>query len=133
MLINPDNYFVIIGNHSTPDLDTGWGDWFADYPHPDDFFRPMLHGSSIHSNFNENFSQVDVRTLNSKIDRLARRPLGPALEREYAALDRSYMKLAPWVPYGSYTLSTFVSKAVDLDGVIWNPMIGADLTSFRFK
>jgi peptide/nickel transport system substrate-binding protein len=132
-LVNADFYFESIGKRSTPNLDTGWGDWFADYPHPNDFFRPLLHGSSIRSYFNENFSQLDVPALNSKIERLGKRPLGPALERQYAALDRSYMKLAPWVPYGSVALSTFVSKAVDLNGVVWNPMIGADLTSFRFK
>jgi hypothetical protein len=65
--------------------------------------------------------------------KLRRQPLGPAQERQYAALDRSYMKLAPWVPYGIRILSTFVSKRVDLDKVVWNPTFGADLTSFQFK
>jgi hypothetical protein len=43
------------------------------------------------------------------------------------------MKLAPWVPYGTRTLSTFVSKRVDLSKVVWNPSFGADLASFQFK
>jgi peptide/nickel transport system substrate-binding protein len=132
-LVNPDNYFVTIGSLSAPDLDTGWSDWFADYPHPGNFFRSTLHGSSIHPVFNENFAQIDVPTLDARIDRLGKRPLGPALEREYAALDSSYMKLAPWVSYGNRTLTTLVSRTVDLNGVVWNPIIGADLTSFRFR
>ena len=45
--INADNYFTVIGNQSTPDLDTGWFDWFEDYPHPNDFFQPLLAGESI--------------------------------------------------------------------------------------
>ena len=45
--INADNYYAIIGNETTPDLDTGWLDWFEDYPHPNDFFQPLLAGESI--------------------------------------------------------------------------------------
>ncbi len=45
--LNADNYFTVIGNLSTPDLDIGWTDWFEDYPHPNDFFQPLLAGESI--------------------------------------------------------------------------------------
>lgn len=127
------NYFPLIGKASTPNLDTGWANWFADYPHPNDFFQPLLAGSSILPRNSSNFSRIDVPALNAKIARLNRRPLGPVQERQYAALDRSYMKLAPIAPYGSVTTAIFVSKAIDLSGVVWNPMMGADLTSFRFR
>src|SRR5262249_36847352 len=42
--LSADNYFTVIGNASTPDLDTGWVDWYEDYPHPNDFFQPLLAG-----------------------------------------------------------------------------------------
>jgi hypothetical protein len=58
---------------------------------------------------------------------------GPAQERRYAALDRSFMKQAPWVPYGNGTLSTLVSKALNPDKAILNPVIGPDLASLQFK
>jgi peptide/nickel transport system substrate-binding protein len=132
-VLNADNYFTVIGNASTPDLDTGWSDWFEDYPHPNDWFQPLLAGSSILPTYNGNFAQADVPSLNTQIARLSRSPLGPAQEAEYSGLDRSYMKLAPWVPYGTRTLSIFVSKRVDLGKVVYNPTFGADLTSFRFK
>ncbi|MGN6257367.1 MAG: ABC transporter substrate-binding protein [Solirubrobacterales bacterium] len=132
-VVSVDNYFWAIGHPSIPNLDTGWSDWFEDYPHPTDFFQPLLAGSSILRRNNGNFAQIDVPKLNAKIAKLGEKPLGPAQERQYAALDRSYMKLAPWVPYGTRTLSTFVSKRVDLSKVIWNPTLGADLTSFQFK
>jgi hypothetical protein len=43
------------------------------------------------------------------------------------------MELAPWVPYGTRTLSTFVSSDVNLENVIYNATFGQDLTSFEFK
>lgn len=131
--VGADNYFTVIGNTSTPNLDTGWSDWFVDYPHPNDWFQPMLAGPSILPTNNENFAQTDVPALNSKIAQLRERPLGPAQEHKYAALDRAYMKRAPWVPYGTRTLSTFVSKRIDLRKAIFNPVFGVDLASLRLK
>ena len=131
--INADNYFGIIGNESTPDLDTGWSDWFQDYPHPNDFFQPLLAGESIAPTYNNNFARMDDPKLNAKIARLGGEQLGPQQEKEYATLDREYMEQAPWVPYGSNTLSTFVDDEIELDKVIFNPTFGQDLTSFQFK
>jgi peptide/nickel transport system substrate-binding protein len=131
-VVNAYNYFWVIGNRSTPNLDTGWSDWFEDYPHPNDFFQPLLAGSSILRFDNGNFAQLDVPGIDQKIKELSE-ALGRVPEDEYAALDKSVMELAPWAPYGSRTLSTFVSKRVDLGKVVWNPTFGADLTSFRFK
>lgn len=132
-IVSADNYFTVIGNTSTPNLDAGWANWFADYAHPNDWFQPLLAGPSILRLNNSNFAQIDVPSLNQKIAKLREKPPGKAQERQYASLDRSYMKLAPWVPYGTRVLSTFVSKRVDLSKVIFNSTFGADLTSFQFK
>jgi peptide/nickel transport system substrate-binding protein len=131
--INADNYFTLIGNQSTPDLDTGWFDWFQDYPHPNDYFQPLLAGESILPVNNANFSMTDIPALNAKIKRLGEEQLGPQQESEYAELDREYMEQAPWAPYGNNQTSTFVSSAINLDDVIYNPTFGQDLTSFQFK
>jgi peptide/nickel transport system substrate-binding protein len=131
--INADNYFTVIGNQSTPDLDTGWFDWFQDYPHPNDYFQPLLAGESILPVNNANFSMTDIPALNTKIERLGEEQLGPQQESEYAELDREYMEQAPWAPYGNNQTSTFVSSAINLDDVIYNPTFGQDLTSFQFK
>ncbi len=131
--VNADNYASIIGNASTPDLDTGWFDWFEDYPHPNDFFQPLLAGESIQPTNNFNFSQTDIPALNKRLVKLAEEPLGSQQEGEYAEVDKEYMEQAPWVPYGTRTGSTFVSSAIDLDKVIWNPTFEDDLTSFQFK
>jgi peptide/nickel transport system substrate-binding protein len=131
--INADNYYTIIGNESTPDLDTGWLAFYADYPHPNDFFQLLFAGESISPTSSTNFSRIDDPKLNAKIARLDEVPLGPEQEAEYAALDRELMEQAPIVPYGTNTVSTFVDSEIDLDKVIFNPTFGQDLTSFQFK
>jgi peptide/nickel transport system substrate-binding protein len=132
-IINADNYFTVIGNLSTPDLDAGWSDWFQDYPHPNDFFQPLLAGESIQSTNNNNFAQFDDTAVNKKIKELGAEQLGPDQEKAYAELDEEVMKEAPWAPYGTRTLSTFVSDAIDLESVIFNPTFGHYLSSFEFK
>ena len=131
--INADNYFAIIGNETTPDLDTGWTSWYEDYPNPNDFFQPLLAGESIAPTNNTNFSRTDVPELNEKIVELGEEPLGPEQETEYAELDKAYMELAPWVPYGTNTTSTFVNDEINLDNVIFNPTFGHSLASFELK
>jgi peptide/nickel transport system substrate-binding protein len=131
--INADNYYTIIGNETTPDLDTGWLSFYEDYPNPNDFFQPLLSGESIAPTGNTNLSRMDDPKLNAKIAKLSEEPLGPKQEAEYAALDKAYMEQAPMVPYGTNTVSTFVSSNINLDSVIFNPTFGQDLTSFEPK
>ena len=131
--LNADNYFTVIGNQTTPDLDTGWSDWFEDYPNPNDFFQPLLATESILPTNNGNFAEIDIPKFNEKIAQLGEETLGPKQESEYAALDKGYMEQAPWAPYGNRTVATFVSSAINLENVIFNRTFGQDLTSFEFK
>jgi peptide/nickel transport system substrate-binding protein len=132
-IINSDNYFGLIGNESTPNLDIGVANWFEDYPHPNDFFQSPLSGESIVPTGATNLARIDDPQLNAEIDRLGEGSLTPRVESEYAALDRKFMEQAPWAPYGNSTLPTFVSSRVDLDKVVFNPTFAQDLTSFQFK
>ncbi|HET7417887.1 MAG TPA: ABC transporter substrate-binding protein [Solirubrobacterales bacterium] len=132
-VIDAANYFTLISNTHTPELDIGWGNWLLDYPHPNDYFQPQLSGESILPVGNSNWAMFDDPAVNRKIKELAAVQLGPKQEREYAALDREVMKQAPWAPFGNLTLGTFVSDKIDLDKVIVSPIFGQDLTSFEFK
>jgi peptide/nickel transport system substrate-binding protein len=132
-VLNPDNYFTVIGNQTTADLDTGWADWFQDYPHPNDFFQPLLASESILPTNNGNFAEVENPKFDREIAKLSEEQLGPEQEAAYAKLDKGYMEEAPWAPYGTRTLSTFVSSAINLDNVIFNSTFGQYLTSFEFK
>jgi peptide/nickel transport system substrate-binding protein len=131
-ILNADNYSTVTGNESTPDIDTGWSDWFQDYPHPNDFFQPLLAGESIQPTNTYNFSRTDEPDLNAKMKELSAEQLGPEQEKAYAELDKKFMELAPWAPYGTRTLPTFVSSNINLENIIYSPTFFEYLTSFEF-
>jgi peptide/nickel transport system substrate-binding protein len=132
-ILDPDNYFTVVGNTSTPDLDTGWASWFEDYPHPNDFFQPLLAEESIAPTNGTNLARFADPTLSKKITELGEESLGPEQETAYAQLDKEFMEGAPLAPYGTSTSSTFVSGAINLENVVFNPTFGQDLASFEFK
>lgn len=129
--IGASDYFTVIGDSSTPDLDTGWGNWLLDYPHPNDYFGPQLTRPSILPQGNTNWARFSDPRVDAETEKLAAEPLGPRQVAAYARLDREVMRQAPWAPFGNLTLSTFVSDAIDLDAVVFNPIFGQDLTSFE--
>lgn len=132
-IINSDNYFSIVGNATTPDLDVGYASWFEDYPHPNTFFQPLLSEEAITPTNATNLGRFADPRLSARIEELAEEQLGPEQEAAYADLDREFMEQAPWIPYGTSTAATFVSSAIDLDKVVFNPTFNQDLTSFQFK
>lgn len=129
-VLSSSTYFTVIGNSSTPDLDTGWGNWLLDYPHPNDYFEPQLFGPAIQQTNNTNWSRFDDPELNAEVARLRRLPLGAREEAAYAQLDRRFMREAPWAPFGTITFTTFVSAAIDPKKLVVSPIYGQDLTSF---
>lgn len=131
--VGASSYFTLIGNRSTPGLDAGWGNWLLDYPHPNDYFQPQLSGEAILPTGNSNWANFDDPAVNGKIAALEHQQLGPKQEAEYAALDREVMRQAPWAPFGTLSLGTFVSDKVDLEKLIVSPIYGQDLTSFQLK
>jgi peptide/nickel transport system substrate-binding protein len=132
-IVNSDNYFTIIGNDSTPNLDTGFANWFAEYPNPNAFFQPMLTEGALAPTNATNLARFADPGISAKIEKLATEPLGSQQEAEYAQVDKEAMEAAPLVPYGNATAPTFVSSAIDLEKVIFNPTFSQDLTSFRFR
>ncbi len=132
-ILNADNYFTVIGNLSTPDLDAGWADWYQDYPHPNDFFQPLLNGESIQPTNNYNLPQMENKALDKEMKELGEQPLGPDQEKRYAEMDKKFMEEAPYAPYGNRTLDTFVSSAINLENIVYNPTFFEHLTSFEFK
>jgi peptide/nickel transport system substrate-binding protein len=129
-IIPAANYTTVIGNGSTPNLDTGWANWFIDYPHPNDYFEPQLSGESIVPTADSNYSRFDDPAINRRISKLDVEPLGPRQEAAYARLDREVMRQAPWAPFGSTTMTTFVSDSIDLEKLVVSPVYGQDLATF---
>ncbi len=129
-VIGGDVYFTTIGNLNTPNLDTGFSDWFQDYPHPNDFFQPLLAGESILSTNNNNYSQADIPELNKQITDLGQQQL-PDVEDQYAALDKKYMEQAVWAPYGNEKLAKFTSDRINFDGTVFSLVFNLDYSSFQ--
>jgi peptide/nickel transport system substrate-binding protein len=132
-VLSGDNYFTVITNNSTPELDTGWANWFLEYPSPNGFFAPLLAEESIIPVGGTNLSRFADPTLSKKIAQLAEEPFGPSQEAEYAQLDKEFMEEAPMAPYGTSTAGTFVSSDINLDNVVFTPSFGQDLASVEFK
>jgi peptide/nickel transport system substrate-binding protein len=132
-IINGEIYFTQIGNMKTENLDTGFSDWFQDYPHPNDFFQPLLAGESIQPTNNQNNSLTDIPELNKKIDELVQEEFTPEVQEQYGDLDEAFMKEAVWAPYGSERFTTFVSERLNFDEVYWHPLMSHDWTSFALN
>jgi len=124
------NYTTIIGNQSTPDLDTGWAAWYLDYPHPNDYFEPQLSGENIVPTLSTNYSRFDDPAVNKEIAKLGTETLGPKQEAAYARLDRKVMEQAPWAPFGTTEMTTFISSAIDPEKLVVSPVYGQDLATF---
>jgi peptide/nickel transport system substrate-binding protein len=131
-IIGGDVYFTTIGNLKTPDLDTGFSDWFQDYPHPNDFFEPLLSGDSIHPTNNNNYSQANFPDLNKEIADLDTKQLED-VEDQYAELDKKFMEQAAWAPYGNEKFTTFTSDRVNFDSVDFSLLFNLDYSSFQLK
>ncbi|OFJ51893.1 ABC transporter substrate-binding protein [Mycolicibacterium grossiae] len=133
-VISGDVYWATIGNQSTPDLDTGFGDWFQDFPHPDDFFRPLLNGASILPTNGNNYSRASLPDLDARMNELRTKQLeDPGVKDGYAALDRSYMEQAVWAPYGNEQYTTFLSERMDFDKSYRHLLFSQDFSSFALK
>jgi peptide/nickel transport system substrate-binding protein len=132
-ILSPDNYFTVITNSSTPELDTGWANWFLEYPSPNGFFQPLLSEESIAPTNGTNLPRFADPTLSKKIAKLSEEPVGAQQEAEYAQLDKEFMEEAPLAPYGTSTAATFVSSDINLENVVFTPSFGQDLASFEFK
>jgi peptide/nickel transport system substrate-binding protein len=132
-VIAGDVYFTTIGNQSTPDLDTGFADWFQDFPHPDDFFRPLLNGASNLPTNSNNFSHVNLPELDAKMDALRQQQLTDDVKKQYAELDKQYMEQAVWAPYGNEQFTTFLSERMDFDKSYHHLLFNQDYSSFAIK
>jgi peptide/nickel transport system substrate-binding protein len=129
-VLDLESYFTAIENPRQRNLNAGISGYYANYPDPDDFFRETV-GLRVTPYFNENLPQLFVPSLSRVIDRLEARPSPTMSEARYAALDRTYMRLAPWVPIGNISVPLFVSKRIDLGKAVSNPSFGVDIASLR--
>jgi peptide/nickel transport system substrate-binding protein len=107
-------YFEQIGLKSTG-AQTGFTDWFQDYPHPGDFIEVLLSTRALQSEVTFNQGFVSDPVLDKKLDEL--RPEDPEdVADEWAELDNYVVNEKAYVvPYGSEESSSFFSERMDAE------------------
>jgi peptide/nickel transport system substrate-binding protein len=108
------NYFVIVGNQATK-AEIGFTDWFEDYPYPSDWFNVLENGQNIHQTHNNNNSNVDIKSVDTEIDRLDDLPPSQAFSASttaaWAALDHKLMvQDATEAPFLNGVITSFFSS-----------------------
>jgi peptide/nickel transport system substrate-binding protein len=130
------NYFTVVGNQSTK-AQIGFTDWFEDYPYPSDWFNILQNGEHITQVHNNNYGNVDVKSINKEIDRLDSLPPDQALSATtnaaWAKVDNDLMvKYASTVPYLNGILTSFFSSKMDLNCDVFTDN-NDDLAQFCLK
>jgi len=126
-------YFQTIGNEKTG-AQTGFANWFQDFPHPYNFFF-LVDGGSIQPTNNQNFGNTDDEKINKEIGALNLEPNLDSVADRWGKLDK-YLVEPPqsyMAPYGHRKLATFVSDRIDFGAIVVSPLYGNDYTSFKLK
>jgi peptide/nickel transport system substrate-binding protein len=128
-------YFDKVGTQATK-AQTGFTDWFQDFPHPADFFQPLLSKESLQSTPTSNQGRVDDPSLNKQITDLTSAPkLDSATASKWGDLDNYIVNDKAYiVPYGYEESTSFFSPRMnfkDCSGV--HPVYKNDWTQFCLK
>lgn len=107
-------YFQLIGNQKTK-AQTGWADWYQDYPHPADWFDTLFNGERIAPTHNNNYGNVDDKAANAQIDKLRQEPVNASSNAGWAKVDKKLVvDDSAAVPYLNRTSTDFFGPKVDL-------------------
>lgn len=113
-ILAPAVYFTAVASRRTH-AQIGWTNWFADYPHPSDWFDALFDGSRITPEHNTNLSNADLPELNHAIRRLdAETSRSPAVDARWAAVDRMVMEQALVVPFMNGVQTELFGPRVDM-------------------
>jgi len=124
-------YFQTIGNAKT-EAQTGFTNWFQDFPHPFNFFF-LVDGDTIQPTNNQNNGNVDDPMINDTLDELTQESDLEAVTTEWEDLNRYLVESAAIAPYGHRKLATFVSERIDFESIVVHPVYYNDYTSFALK
>src|SRR5918992_1715316 len=125
-------YFQTIGNQKTK-AQTGFANWFQDFPHPKNFMF-LVDGKSIQPTNNQNFGNVDDPELTKGIADLNQEPELTQAEDQWVELNTKLVERGWIAPYGHRKLSTFFSERMDFDNCRrFHPVYFNDYSSWCLK
>lgn len=125
-------YFQTIGNEQT-EAQTGFTNWFADFPHPLNFVF-LVDGKTIQPTNNQNFSYTDDPKINKEIEALEKEPNLESATDRWEELNDYIVEGAFNVPYGHRKLATFTSDRIDFEEcAVFHPLFQTDYSRFCLK
>ena len=125
-------YFQTIGNQKTK-AQTGFANWFQDFPHPKNFMF-LVDGASIQPTNNQNFGNVDDPEITKGIAELNKEPDLTKAEDQWKDLNNKLVERAWIVPYGHRKLATFFSERMDFENCNrFHPVYFNDYSAFCLK
>jgi peptide/nickel transport system substrate-binding protein len=125
-------YFQTMGNQKTK-AQTGFANWFQDFPHPKNFMF-LVDGKSIQPTNNQNFGNVDDPEITKGIAELNKEPDLTKVTDQWKDLNKKLVERAWIVPYGHRKLSTFLSERMDFDNCRrFHPVYFNDYSSWCLK
>ena len=126
-------YFQTIGSAKEAPQ-TGFANWFQDFPHPKNFFF-LVDGKSIQPTNNQNFGNVDDPEITKGIAELNKEPvMTDEVAAKWGDLNKKLVERAWIVPYGHRKLATFLSERMDFDNCSrFHPVYFNDYSSFCLK
>jgi peptide/nickel transport system substrate-binding protein len=134
-LIADATYFTTIGESKTLHPQTGFADWNQDFPNPVDFYGPLLDGKSITPTNNENFGQTNDPYINAEVTKLGATPTTQlsSVASKWQAVDEYVAKKAYLAVFGYQKFPFFASDRINYSALVFQPIVGWDLSSFELK
>lgn len=113
-ILDQQVYFGTIGLKKTK-AQTGFTDWFQDFPHPGDFFEPNLSKKALASSPTFNFQFKSSPVLDRGLEKLTPVNDPRTVADEWAKLDRDVIEGAHAAVYGNELSTSFFSERMDFD------------------
>jgi peptide/nickel transport system substrate-binding protein len=115
-IIAASTYFTTVGDRGTK-AQTGWYNWFQDYPHPADFIDILQNPDNVKATGNNNVQyNAKDKELARKINAAAAEPeLTDEVKKQWADIDREIQEKAYGAIYGTRKQSTFFSDRIDFE------------------
>ena len=132
-IIDAGVYFQTIGSAKTK-AQTGFLNWFQDFPHPKNFFF-LVDGRSIQPTNSQNPGNVDDPEITKGIAELEQEvELTDDVAAQWQDLNRKLVERAYIVPYGHRKLATFFSERMDFENCSeFHPVYANDYSSWCLK
>jgi len=131
-IVEASVYFQTIGNQKTK-AQTGFANWFQDFPHPANFMF-LVNGKSIQETNNQNYGNVDDPEVTAAIEKLNKEPNLEEVADQWAAVDKRLIDEALVAPYGHRKLVYFQSNRMNFAKcTLWHPVYQQDYSSYCLK